>query len=67
MTDTPAPQSNLDKIEMILEECGATTVRTIEDASHIRLEFVRDDHRLMMPFADGVILIARFPPQKMAI
>ena len=67
MTNTPALGNNLDEIEMILEECGATCVRTITDASHVRLEFVRDGHSLMMPFADGVILIARFPPQKTAI
>ena len=56
-------QDNLDEIERILRECGAETVRTINNAHHVRLEFLAGSRWVMMPFTDGgTILIARFPP-----
>ena len=59
----PNDNDNLIEAEEMLREIGADDIWIIQAATHTTLTFVLGSHQMMLPIADGTLLIAYFPPQ----
>ena len=58
----PNDNDNLTEAEEMLREIGAENTWIIQDATHTMLTFVFGGAQMMLPIADGTLLVAYFPP-----